>query len=160
MHRGHRGGAGNLALQAQPVCGATGGRENVGPPFHALGAPLVDRGGSSRLAGRLNRTQTGREENETVRNPTEEAAQSWWSRLGSNQRPSACEADALPLSHGTRISSPFRVSFKPRRTLARARGRSESARQRRGTTGFVSVAPRRLMSETATGDDLARSVRM
>ena len=24
-----------------------------------------------------------------------------WSRLGSNQRPSACEADALPLSHGT-----------------------------------------------------------
>ena len=25
----------------------------------------------------------------------------WWSRLGSNQRPSACEADALPLSHGT-----------------------------------------------------------
>lgn len=26
---------------------------------------------------------------------------SLWSRLGSNQRPSACEADALPLSHGT-----------------------------------------------------------
>lgn len=28
-------------------------------------------------------------------------AVTWWSRLGSNQRPSACEADALPLSHGT-----------------------------------------------------------
>lgn len=28
-----------------------------------------------------------------------------WSRLGSNQRPSACEADALPLSHGT-VSHP------------------------------------------------------
>ena len=28
-------------------------------------------------------------------------AVSKWSRLGSNQRPSACEADALPLSHGT-----------------------------------------------------------
>ena len=37
---------------------------------------------------------------ETVRNPKEEA-DLWWSRLGSNQRPSACEADALPLSHGT-----------------------------------------------------------
>lgn len=24
-----------------------------------------------------------------------------WSRLGSNQRPSACEADALPLSYET-----------------------------------------------------------
>ena len=24
-----------------------------------------------------------------------------WSRLGSNQRPSRCERDALPLSHGT-----------------------------------------------------------
>lgn len=30
-----------------------------------------------------------------------QVSQSWWSRLGSNQRPSACEADALPLSHGT-----------------------------------------------------------
>lgn len=28
-----------------------------------------------------------------------------WSRLGSNQRPSACEADALPLSHGTVLCS-------------------------------------------------------
>ena len=31
-----------------------------------------------------------------------------WSRLGSNQRPSACEADALPLSYETgehRLSS-------------------------------------------------------
>lgn len=27
---------------------------------------------------------------------------SWWSRLVSNQRPSACEADALPLSYETR----------------------------------------------------------
>src|SRR3954469_13131038 len=26
----------------------------------------------------------------------------WWSRLVSNQRPSACEADALPLSYETR----------------------------------------------------------
>jgi hypothetical protein len=25
----------------------------------------------------------------------------WWSRLVSNQRPSACEADALPLSYET-----------------------------------------------------------
>ncbi len=23
----------------------------------------------------------------------------WWARLGSNQRPPACEADALPLSY-------------------------------------------------------------
>ena len=30
-----------------------------------------------------------------------QADRHWWSRLGSNQRPSACEADALPLSHGT-----------------------------------------------------------
>jgi guanine deaminase len=29
------------------------------------------------------------------------AQETGWSRLGSNQRPSACEADALPLSHGT-----------------------------------------------------------
>src|ERR1700758_2777281 len=29
-----------------------------------------------------------------------------WSRLGSNQRPSACEADALPLSHGTGAERP------------------------------------------------------
>jgi hypothetical protein len=33
---------------------------------------------------------------------------SWWSRLGSNQRPSACEADALPLSHGTRRATSMR----------------------------------------------------
>ena len=26
----------------------------------------------------------------------------WWSRLVSNQRPSACEADALPLSYETK----------------------------------------------------------
>lgn len=25
----------------------------------------------------------------------------WWSRLGSNQRPPACEAGALPLSYET-----------------------------------------------------------
>src|ERR1700682_829942 len=44
----------------------------------------------------------------------------WWSRLGSNQRPSACEADALPLSHGTGWAATTRIErAERRRRLAR-----------------------------------------
>jgi hypothetical protein len=32
----------------------------------------------------------------------------WWARLGSNQRPPACEADALPLSYAPKpVSAPW-----------------------------------------------------
>src|SRR6478609_1456542 len=37
------------------------------------------------------------------RKPSLNWAYLWWSRLVSNQRPSACEADALPLSYETRF---------------------------------------------------------
>jgi hypothetical protein len=39
----------------------------------------------------------------------------WWARLGSNQRPPACEADALPLSYAPGpVSAPW---TKPYLTL-------------------------------------------
>jgi hypothetical protein len=47
------------------------------------------------------RTRTGQNEPTTESTNRVHAVQRGWSRLGSNQRPSACEADALPLSHGT-----------------------------------------------------------
>jgi hypothetical protein len=43
-----------------------------------------------------------------------------WSRLGSNQRPSACEADALPLSHGTGAERRTTSKSSTRRTLLNA----------------------------------------
>ena len=46
------------------------------------------------VAGGLAGTQLGVETTHLV-------ATFLWSRLGSNQRPSRCERDALPLSHGT-----------------------------------------------------------
>ena len=49
----------------------------------------------------------------------------WWSRLGSNQRPSACEADALPLSHGT-----------GHHTDARSAGRTRSKIITKGRQGW------------------------
>jgi hypothetical protein len=47
------------------------------------------------------RTRTGHNEPTMECTYRVHAGQKRWSRLGSNQRPSACEADALPLSHGT-----------------------------------------------------------
>jgi hypothetical protein len=45
-----------------------------------------------------------------------------WSRLGSNQRPSACEADALPLSHETSCRLPAaRRASQARQTQLRLR---------------------------------------
>ena len=52
-----------------------------------------------------------------------------WSRLGSNQRPSACEADALPLSYET--EGVGRMAER-RRRLARVGAVPESARRDRG----------------------------
>ena len=43
----------------------------------------------------------------------------WWSRLVSNQRPSACEADALPLSYETEGGAHQKVSIRRPGTLAR-----------------------------------------
>lgn len=103
---------------------------------------------------------------ETVRNSKEEADQSWWSRLGSNQRPSACEADALPLSHGTGARALCGRPPCRGRRLARApgppenRSPAENRCQGQRTTGFVRPVFRRLVSALATGDDLARSTRM
>src|SRR5687768_10991566 len=53
----------------------------------------------------------------------------WWSRLVSNQRPSACEADALPLSYETGDLPRRRVIERAerRRRLAREDTSTESA---------------------------------
>ena len=61
--------------------------------------------------------------------------QSWWSRLGSNQRPSACEADALPLSHGTERATPRGGAAEG--TLTR---QGISLENTPSNSGFVSLA--------------------
>lgn len=45
----------------------------------------------------------------------------WWSRLGSNQRPSACEADALPLSYRTGAERRTRSKVSTLRRFPRTR---------------------------------------
>ena len=66
--------------------------------------------------------------------PTPENALTWWSRLGSNQRPSACEADALPLSHGTgaarRTTSKTSTRRTPQNAPRASPGRASLERQR------------------------------
>ncbi len=43
---------------------------------------------------------TGRRSNQLSYSAKTDTSDSWWwARLGSNQRPPACEADALPLSY-------------------------------------------------------------
>lgn len=83
-----------------------------------------------------------------------------WSRLGSNQRPSACEADALPLSHGTgaerqrgrRLARSVPApNVLPRPVIAKAPQR---------TWRFVCAGSRGLSSCFAPGDDLVRCARM
>ena len=61
--------------------------------------------------------------------------QAWWSRLGSNQRPSACEADALPLSHGTERATPRGGAAEG--TLTR---QGISLENTPSNSGFVSLA--------------------
>jgi hypothetical protein len=92
-----------------------------------------------------------------------ELGEQLWSRLGSNQRPSACEADALPLSHGTaprgeRGGRLARSAGTPNSAHARERG----ARWRRPERAkkFVCARSRRLSSCFAPGDDLVRCARM
>jgi hypothetical protein len=72
--------------------------------------------------------------------------QAWWSRLGSNQRPSACEADALPLSHGTSTRSGLLVA--PRRKTSTV---GICAEHRCSPDRFVGFAPRVLLSPSQRG---------
>lgn len=57
----------------------------------------------------------------------------WWSRLGSNQRPSACEADALPLSYRTGAERRTRSKISTLRRFPRTR----CSGRRRGTPGCI-----------------------
>jgi hypothetical protein len=85
-----------------------------------------------------------------------------WSRLGSNQRPSACEADALPLSHGTGAEG--RTTSKT--SMARTSQDAPRASRVLASLGlqltkrFVWARSGGLSSSFAPGDDLARCARM
>ncbi len=69
-----------------------------------------------------------------------------WSRLGSNQRPPACEAGALPLSYETGAERRTRTKI----STHRANAVKEFVRSRSGG----------LSSCFAPGDDLVRCARM
>ena len=66
------------------------------------------------------RIRTGQNEPTMESTDRIHAVQRGWSRLGSNQRPSACEADALPLSHGTAPNGERRTSRKTSTTSGHA----------------------------------------
>ena len=85
-----------------------------------------------------------------------------WSRLGSNQRPSACEADALPLSHGTGAERRTRSKISTRRTSQNAphASRRTASLEPQLIERFVRARSGGLSSSFATGDDLARCTRM
>lgn len=84
----------------------------------------------------------------------------WWSRLGSNQRPPACEAGALPLSYETEM--PRRRTSKV--NTRRHHGRTRCLRSIRGapivTEKFVRSRLGGLSSCFAPDDDLVRGARM
>ena len=77
------------------------------------------------------RTRTGQIEPTLECTHRVHADQRWWSRLGSNQRPSACEADALPLSHGTGAERRTRSKVSTRRQVRRTRGKRCARKARR-----------------------------
>jgi hypothetical protein len=87
-----------------------------------------------------------------------------WSRLGSNQRPSACEADALPLSHGTgaerrtkeKISTCWASRIRAICASLHQRDNLDTVRAKR----FVWARLIGLSSSFAPGDDLVRCARM
>ena len=68
----------------------------------------------------------------------------WWSRLVSNQRPSACEADALPLSYETGVVPSTIERSERRRRLARS---ALSARIRTASVEAV-TAPKEICAAT------------
>src|SRR5690606_34239842 len=86
------------------------------------------------------------------REPTKPLVRGWWARLGSNQRPLACKASALPLSYapetGTR-QVPVSVAVRlPRErdegpTGATARARSTRGPGLRGSPGPSARRPGR-----------------
>jgi hypothetical protein len=76
---------------------------------------------------------TGRRSNQLSYSANADIADStWWARLGSNQRPPACEADALPLSYApVPVSAlgqigilPYRLHRRPARSRAASGGKS------------------------------------
>src|SRR5258705_8328152 len=69
----------------------------------------------------------------------------WWSRLVSNQRPSACEADALPLSYETReVDRTGRTTSK-----IITRGRVRGTPVRAHTPGYCRAMVQRLLTAVA-----------
>ena len=56
---------------------------------------------------------TGRRSNQLSYSAKTRTANSrWWARLGLNQRPPACEADALPLSYApVPVTGPWRKPY-------------------------------------------------
>jgi hypothetical protein len=89
-----------------------------------------------------------------------EARPGGWSRLGSNQRPPACEAGALPLSYET-------VAERRMSTKISTRGLPGRMRRLPANSGAPSIAEKfvrarsgGLSSSFAPGDDLVRCARM
>lgn len=79
-----------------------------------------------------------------------------WSRLGSNQRPSACEADALPLSYETGRTR--RNSSTPSALSINAQAAFQANRRADMQSCAVSHVSANVLQ--APGDDLARGTRM
>ena len=81
-----------------------------------------------------------------------------WSRLGSNQRPSACEADALPLSHGTGAKRRMTSKVSTRGRVGRTRCWAADSGAPDGTKKFVrpTQVDYRRASHRATISSVAR----
>ena len=83
-----------------------------------------------------------------------------WSRLGSNQRPPACEAGALPLSYETGAAGETTSKISTRGPFGRTSCPRLKQRRACRAEKFVRSRSRGLLSCFAPGDDLARCARM
>jgi hypothetical protein len=83
-----------------------------------------------------------------------------WSRLGSNQRPPACEAGALPLSYETGAAGETTSKISTRGPIGRTCCPRLNNGARVGAEEFVRSRSGGLSSCFAPGDDLVRCARM
>ena len=83
-----------------------------------------------------------------------------WSRLGSNQRPPACEAGALPLSYETGAERRTSTKISMRGRCGRKRCLAANDDAPWTTEEFVRSRTGGLSSCFAPGDDLVRCARM
>ncbi len=75
------------------------------PQARRTGRYVSERAPRDCDSGSHDRTRTGQIPLTTECKNRVDAGQTWWSRLGSNQRPSACEAERNPKSRCLRCSS-------------------------------------------------------